>query len=74
MVLRTDVDRDVELQQSAVDGLSPLRGLSIFLSLFLGLTPQAKDLSPLRGLMDWRPVLFHLGSRPRLRICRRFAA
>jgi hypothetical protein len=41
--------------------------------LFLGLTPQAMSLPPLRGWV----FLFHLcswGSRPRLRICRRFAA
>ena len=37
----------------------------------LGLTPQAKNLSPLRGLMDG--VLSHyVGLRLRLRIYRRF--
>jgi hypothetical protein len=29
--------------------LSPLRGFGFFMFLFLGLTPQAKYLSPLRG-------------------------
>jgi len=29
--------------------LSPLRGLLVFLAVFLGLTPQANYLSPLRG-------------------------
>jgi hypothetical protein len=29
--------------------LSPLRGLSFFFDLILGLTPQAKYMSPLRG-------------------------
>jgi len=40
---------------------------------YLGLTPQAKYLSPLRGLTDGA-LSFSRGSRPRLNICRRFAA
>jgi hypothetical protein len=33
--------------------LSPIRGLMIdFRAVFLGLTPQAKDLPPLRGWLE----------------------
>jgi len=38
-----------ELQPMITDCLSPLRGLSFFFNLILGLTPQAKCMSPLRG-------------------------
>ena len=39
-----------EPQRLIAEYLSPLRGLSIFFTtVFLGLTPQAMDLSPLRG-------------------------
>ena len=39
-----------EPQRFRVKNLSPLRGFSnYFRTLFLGLTPQAKHMSPLRG-------------------------
>ena len=38
-----------EPQRLALHFLSPLRGLLVFLAVFLGLTPQAKYLPPLRG-------------------------
>ena len=38
-----------EPQPLAANCLSPLRGLLFFRTVFLGLTPQAKHLSPLRG-------------------------
>jgi hypothetical protein len=38
-----------ELQPLTTNCLSPLRGLSFFSDLILGLTPQAKYVSPLRG-------------------------
>jgi hypothetical protein len=38
-----------ELQPFTTYCLSPLRGLSFFLDLNLGLTPQAMCMSPLRG-------------------------
>ena len=36
----------------------PFRARLHWAFLFLGLTPQAMNLSPLRGLMEWRPVPF----------------
>ena len=36
--------------------LPPLQGSAILNIHLLGLTPQAKCLSPLRGLAEWRPV------------------
>jgi hypothetical protein len=41
----------------------PFRALEKNPSRILGLTPQAMNLSPLRGLTEWRPVLF-LGLTP----------
>jgi len=38
-----------EPQRLAPHFLSPLRGLLVFLAVFLGLTPQANHLPPLRG-------------------------
>jgi len=40
---------DSQLKMLVSNRLSPLRGLLVFLAVFLGLTPQANHLSPLRG-------------------------